>query len=153
MPDEGVHQAAVPPVALAPEHAQGLGDLRPGDGVGDEGDLVAPSVLPEDAVHARDELHVLADRLVQVPAGGDHVAAAEHTEGPRDDEQAVELAPRSPARDKGPQVLDDLEVRQRLLRGLDLDEASPLELAAVGDPYDAANGRDLARLYHRPRRP
>src|SRR5215218_1357681 len=100
----------MPAVALATEDSQGVGNFCPGYGIGDEGDSVVTVVLTERAVHAGGELHVLSHGFVGVTPGSYEVRAAEHAERPRDDQQAIQLAPRGAGRDEGPQILDDLEV-------------------------------------------
>ena len=82
MPEEGVHETPMPAVSLAPENSQGSRYLRPGDWVGNKGDLVRFPLLFEIAVHAGDNRHVLAHGIVGVATGFDKVPAAEHTERP-----------------------------------------------------------------------
>src|SRR5215207_8434668 len=139
----------MPAVALATEASQGVGNFCPGYGIGDEGDSVPTVVLTELAVHAGGEFHVLSHGFVGVTTGGDEVRAAEHAEGSRDDQQAIQLAPCGAGRDEGAQILDYLEVGERLSGRLYRHDTPLLELAAVGDPDDTAYGGDLAGLYHR----
>jgi hypothetical protein len=68
VPEEGVYKAPVPAVSLAVQYAQGVRDLGPGYGVGDEGDAILTVVLPEEAMPAGDEFHVLAHGAVGVAA-------------------------------------------------------------------------------------
>ena len=113
MPAQHVGEPAVPAVALAAEDPQASRDLGPGDRVRDEQDAVAPVAPARQAAHAHDDLHVLADGLVHVAAGGDHRLAPEEAERAGDHEVAAEPVPAEPAGEERAQVLDGLQRLQR----------------------------------------
>ena len=101
----------MPPVALAPQDRQRLGDLGPGHGVRDElHDRRRPARAggPQPC----HQLHVLADRSVQVAAGDQDGLLLEQPEGARDDQVAPQAVPAEPAEQERPQVLHVLHPGQ-----------------------------------------
>ena len=143
VPPQGLDQAAVPAVALARQHPQRGRRLGPADGVGDEHDAVVLAPLAAVAVQAHDELGVLADGRRVVAARVDHGLAAEQAEGAGDDEQRADARPADAAGQERAQVLDDLDVDQRVARRLHLGDVRALERRAVDDAHDAAAGHGL----------
>ena len=148
-----LHQPAVPPVALAPEHAPRLGHLGPAHGVGDEGDPVGLTALSHDAVETHDQLDVLPDRGRVVSAGLDHELAPEQPERPRDDEQGAQSRPSDPTRQERPQVLDDLQVGEQARRGRHLAHLAVDDARAVGDAHHPSDGDHLGLGQERPDQP
>src|SRR5207244_7375974 len=102
-------QPAMPPLALAREDAARFRDLRPGDGVGNEGDLVADLLPLQVTMQADDEVHVLHHAPRLVPADGVEVLLAEQAERAGDDETAAQAVPAEPAEQERAQVIDHLD--------------------------------------------
>src|SRR3989442_12467666 len=83
----------MPALALAREDAPRFRDLRPGHGVGNEGDLVADLLPQQVTMQTDDEVHVLHHAPRLVPADGVEVLLAEQAERAGDDEAAAEAVP------------------------------------------------------------
>jgi hypothetical protein len=144
---------ALAAVALAAEDAVLLRRLRPADRVGDEGDPVRAPRVAAVAVQAHDQLGVLADRRRVVAARLDDGLAPEQAERAGDDQQHVDPRPAGTAGEERAQVLDDLHVHERALRGPDLLQPAALEQRAVDDPHDPAGRDRLGLRLERPHEP
>src|SRR2546427_12096815 len=103
----------MPALALAREDAARFRDLRPGDGVGNERDLVADLVLLQVTMQPDDEVQVLHHAPRLVPADGVEVLLAEQAERTGDDEAAAQPVPAEPTEQERAQVLDHLDAREQ----------------------------------------
>jgi hypothetical protein len=79
------------------------------------------------AMQPQHELGVLTDGGRVIPTGLDADVAPEEPEGTRDDHQHADLRPADAATEEGPQVLDDLQVREQVPRRSHLDQTPVVE--------------------------
>lgn len=141
--DRAVHpqrlgQPLVPAGPLAAERRQPLRHLGPGHRRGDEAHHVAPALARRPALEPHDQLHVLAQGVGPVAAGGHHRLAREQPQGARDDEQAVQPVPAHAPGQHAAQVLDHLEAGEVAARDAGGQHAPALHRAAVGRPHHPA---------------
>ncbi len=97
------------------------------------------------AVQPQHQLGVLADGGRVIAADLDADVAPEEPEGAGDDQQHAALRPADAAAEEGAQVLDDLQVGEQVARRAHPGQAPVLELRAVDDADDAADGDRLRR--------
>ncbi|EEF24393.1 conserved hypothetical protein [Ricinus communis] len=142
---QALGQAALPADALVLEGLVVFRGLGPAHGIGHEFHLVRLAFLAQQAVHADDQFHVLADRVGTVAAGLDHGVLAEHAERAGDDQHAVHGRPAEASEQERAQVFHDLEQRPHVRRQADLREKAARHLAPVGDA-DRAARRDDGRV-------
>ena len=133
----------MPPLALTAQSGERLRRLGPDDRVGHEDDA-EPSLLgAERAVHAENQIHVLADGLRIEPADLHQGVTAEHAEGPGDQEEPAESAPCRAAGDEGAHVLDHLQSREQVARRSRAGDPAVPDGAAVDDAHRSARGHRL----------
>ena len=138
-----LEQARMPPAALLDQVAQIVGRLAPADGVGRVLDQVVLAVRPAEHVQLRHQLHVLAHRVAVVAPARDHIVLAEHPEGARDDEVAVELVEQDAGGKERPVVLQHLHGGDDLLRQRVVRQAAVLDLDAVGQAHEASHSHHV----------
>src|SRR2546425_10297463 len=124
----------MPALALAREDAARFWDLRPGDGVGNEGDLVADLLPLQVTMQADDEVHVLHHAPRLVPADGVEVLLAEQAERAGDDEAAAEAVPGEATGQERAPVLDHLDAREEAAGDPGVGHAAGLPPAARWPP-------------------
>jgi hypothetical protein len=133
----------VPPLALSPEHPPALGHLGPGDGIGDEGHLPGPAMLVPVATEPHHELHVLADGVVEVPAGVDYGVAPEEPEGAGNDEVPTEPVPAEAPEEECAQVLHDLDPGERRPGRAGPRYAALVHVGAIDHADRSAGGQQI----------
>ena len=114
--EEGLERAALPAHALAPEDPQAARAFSPADRVRHEADRIRLAVLAHVPVDLDHQLHVLAHGIRAVAADLDDDAPGKDAEGPRDQHEAVEVAPAQAPDQERPEIFDDLQQRQELAR-------------------------------------
>src|SRR5487761_459050 len=110
--------------------------------VGNELNPILLAAITEVPVEAHDELDVLTDRVGSPASDSLDERAPEEAERARDDQQRTEAAPSHPADEERPEVLPDLQRRERAAWEPDLDDTTVVDTAAIRDPDNAARGRD-----------
>lgn len=114
----------------------------------DELDSRGPPLIPADPMQANDQLRILADRVGVVAASRQNAFPIEHPEGPRDDHQRAQPAPRVAGDQERAEILHRLDQREQAVRqGCAHDMAVP-HRAAVTHPHRAGN-RDGSRIVHK----
>src|SRR5215212_4509045 len=143
MAPEYVSQTAVPSVALTSEDFGRLRHFGPGHRVWNERDLSRPSLFVGQPLEAQYQLHILADGVVQIAAGGDDCFALKQAERSGDDDVPAESVPAEPAEQECAQILDHLNAGEQAGRHSGPYHPAVLHLRSVDNANCPAGGDDI----------
>ena len=141
-----LEQADVPAAALLAEVAQPLGHLRPADRIRRIADPVGEVVLAAEDMQLDDQLHILAHRVMVIPARVDHQIFLEQAERAGDNDVAVELIEQDARCQKGTVVFEHLHAGDQIVRHAVADHMALLDLRAVAGADRAADCNDVVAL-------
>ena len=116
MPPQTVSESAVPAITLPSQHLHRLGNLSPRHRIRHKSDFAGTAPLVRKPFEPQHQLHILADGVVEVPAGAQHRFASEQTKSAGDDDVAPQAVPSESAEQESPQILDDLHAGERVDR-------------------------------------
>src|SRR5260370_15109744 len=109
-------------------------------------DVIIGFLLPQMPVHARYEVKIFADGVCAIAANRADQIRAKHAEGSGNNRQHVSLAPRFPANQKRPKVLDHLDDFDALARKPHSLQVSLRDLRPIQHANDSANGHHALRV-------
>src|SRR5689334_4738991 len=99
-------------------------------------------MLPQVALEADDEIHVLRDAAGAITAHRQEMRALEQPERAGDDQIAAKAIPPQASKEKGAQILEHLNCRQDAPVNPRLDDAPMGNRTGVGDANRSADGGD-----------
>ena len=146
-----INQPAVPPLALTAEYAETRGHFGPGDGIGNETDLVRFTLRSQMTTQANDEVHILTNSARAVAADIEQMPPVEHTERTGDDHAATHRIPAESAEEKRAQIFHRLHAGEPVRGDLGVHHSAVFDRARIRHANRPADRRDRTAKYKRSR--